>query len=51
MIKLISDVDECEESSPCVNSKRCINRSGTYLCICSEGWSGENCDNGKIYVL
>ncbi|XP_060578614.1 sushi, von Willebrand factor type A, EGF and pentraxin domain-containing protein 1-like isoform X2 [Ruditapes philippinarum] len=34
-------IDECE-NSPC-NSHQCINERGGYKCICSSGFSGEQC--------
>src|SRR6218665_480433 len=39
------DVDECQQShSPCTNGGTCLNRNGTFMCICMNGWTGPTCD-------
>jgi hypothetical protein len=43
----IPDVNECETFSPCQNNGTCINNNGSYVCNCTEGWQGHNCDIGN----
>lgn len=38
--------DYCD-SSPCVNNGTCITRAADYDCVCSEEWTGNNCETGK----
>ena len=35
--------NECE-SQPCANDGLCFDGEGEYLCICTEGYRGENCE-------
>lgn len=42
----ISDLDECF-SSPCVHGV-CTNRLYSYTCDCQPGYTGTNCETGKI---
>lgn len=32
------------ESNPCQNGGQCIDRGSSYQCLCSEGFSGDNCE-------
>ena len=41
------DEDECMIFSPCKNGAQCINEVGNYRCICTKGWTGQNCTQGK----
>ena len=54
IVSLISylwlDIDECE-AKPCRNSALCLNQENKYRCICQGGFSGKNCDIGKISNL
>ena len=35
--------------NPCLNGGLCqITDDGSYKCICSEGWEGQNCTKGKV---
>ena len=40
---ILSDVDECSFSNPCLNGGTCINNAGSYTCRCAPGWTGEKC--------
>ena len=37
------EVDLCE-SQPCHNGGTCTHLSGSYECVCAEGFTGTNCD-------
>nr|XP_033815553.1 mucin-4 isoform X2 [Geotrypetes seraphini] len=37
---LCDDIDECSESSPCVENTNCINNPGSYVCECKAGYAG-----------
>ncbi|XP_019617763.1 PREDICTED: neurocan core protein-like [Branchiostoma belcheri] len=36
------NIDECA-TNPCKHHGRCENKDGGYTCICSAGWTGQNC--------
>ena len=40
-----SDKNECL-MNPCKNGGTCVDKPGTYECLCPEQWGGSNCDNG-----
>ena len=42
-----SDFNECLQLS-CANGGTCINIQGSYQCRCPEGWTGQNCEIGKV---
>lgn len=35
------DVDECLDS-PCEIDRECVNKAGTYKCVCKKGFSDRN---------
>lgn len=37
------NVDDCKYS-PCLNNAKCVDRIGSYECICEDGWAGHNCE-------
>ena len=43
---LFSEVDECE-SNPCRFGGQCVNGLGQYLCLCTDRYSGTNCERRK----
>lgn len=43
------DVNECEDINPCVHGS-CTNNDGGYSCNCESGWTGQNCDEGKMFL-
>ena len=49
-ILCISDKDECMIFSPCKNGAQCINEVGNFRCICTKGWTGQNCTDGKAML-
>ena len=40
------DVDECVDSSPCLNGGTCQNSEGNFSCDCNEYWKGPLCELG-----
>ena len=38
--------DECD-SSPCLNNGTCVEQINSYLCGCTEGFTGVNCETGR----
>lgn len=44
---MFKDYDECVQN-PCVNGGTCYNNEGSYTCYCPAGWTGPNCEIGKI---
>ena len=38
---------ECE-TSPCLNGGLCLVTEDGQECVCSPGWSGDNCEEGKL---
>ena len=45
----VVDIDECF-SNPCSNGQ-CVNGVNGYTCSCDAGWTGTNCDEGKVYLI
>lgn len=49
------DVDECtialDPGVPCFNGGTCTNTLGSYRCQCKPGWTGQNCEVGKVLYL
>lgn len=41
--KNLFNINECE-TNPCKNGASCLDLFGGYLCQCSDGWNGKNCD-------
>lgn len=35
---------------PCQNNGTCLNNNGSYACTCKEGWQGNNCEDGTVFV-
>ena len=46
-IYLLLDINECH-SNPCLNDAICYDRIGKYICVCSSGFEGVNCEIGKL---
>ena len=46
----VLDIDECT-SEPCQNGGTCIAENNTYKCMCATGFNGQNCDNGKFFLI
>ena len=44
------DIDECE-SGPCNNGGQCQDGVASYQCICSVGYTGVECETGKILTM
>lgn len=46
----IVDANKCA-SKPCQNGAFCIDGIGSYQCVCTNGFHGQNCDKSKYGVL
>lgn len=44
---LFSDENECYILKPCKHDGICINNNGSYVCNCTKGWQGHDCEEGK----
>ena len=44
---LLTDVNECA-SIPCQNGATCNDLVNSYYCTCAEGYTGTNCQTGKL---
>lgn len=47
---LIKDVNECS-NNPCSNQGACSNTVGSYICSCTAGWKGHDCQQGTSKTL
>lgn len=37
------NIDDCKYD-PCLNNGKCVDRIGSYECVCEDGWTGQNCE-------
>ena len=44
---LAIDIDECE-SEPCQNGGTCDDEVNSYTCECVDGYTGLQCETGKL---
>lgn len=44
-----SSIDACKVNKPCKNGATCVAQQGGYSCLCTPGFLGKNCDQGKVY--
>ena len=47
LLKILT-VDPCA-SKPCQNEGVCVVNRQTYMCQCPSGFSGQNCETGRVY--
>ena len=45
---LFVDIDDCSDT-PCAHGGECIDGVDEYSCNCVPGYTGNDCDVGKIY--
>ena len=48
LIRNCSDIDDCA-SKPCQNGGSCSDMFNGYSCSCAPGYTGEDCQTGKMY--
>ena len=47
-VNCATDINECQEQGQeqgqgCLNGAACENTVGSYVCVCGDGWAGEDC--------
>ena len=47
LIMFLTDVNECVDE-PCKNGGTCIDEFNEYICNCASGYTGINCETGKL---
>ena len=45
------DINECDETSVCFNGGVCNNTVGSYMCICTTGYTGLQCESGRTVLI
>ena len=40
----VTDEDDCD-ASPCLNGGTCEDQVAGYICLCADGYEGDNCDD------
>ena len=45
------DTNECDETSACHNGGVCNNIVGSYMCICTTGFTGLMCESGRMVLV
>ena len=45
----LTDIYECQEKGICLNNGTCVDTSGSYYCLCENGWTGDNCEIGNVF--
>ena len=48
MYNLIIDIDDCA-SNPCKNDGECVDKVNDFECQCKPGFTGKDCNEGKLY--
>ena len=38
------------QASPCLNGATCIDFTGGYVCLCTNGWTGPMCQTGERVI-
>ena len=46
----VVDINECDYY-PCENNGTCDNNAGSYVCNCTDGWQGHDCERGNVITL
>lgn len=44
---MFPDIDDCA-STPCENGATCEDGVNSYTCKCKDGYTGKNCETGKM---
>ena len=41
------DSNECSDD-PCYHGGQCVDGDNSYTCTCTAGWTGHDCEDGKL---
>ena len=46
----LTDINECL-SNPCPRRASCNNEINAYSCTCVQGFTGDDCESGRFYII
>ena len=50
-LRVYIDINECEIELTCKNGGLCENTNGSYICNCTTGFNGTNCETGILLLV
>ncbi len=49
MLLILTEINECATSN-CQNGGTCVDKRGSYTCVCDEAFTGIDCETGRFYI-